>query len=352
MGALLDEVFEASENGDGNRTIQFDSSLNREATLQSSDMKEWKYEISEDGSNKKYSGTITISEANISEIDLDNLTNLNLSINGSLPKSEFEKKLSQDIDMSVELKKDSDDIVSLTIKKIEIKDSVTSLILSQFHSSAAYENENGSDNKTSLKFVKFDKVFLEGKSGDFTIKGDLQIPEYKENSSIDSDFTNSGWVPSILAFNGDIKDSKTKNEIIGKLRIKWLNAQDMDISKNSQEQPEADIAFEGTIKRDNHPDMVLKLNMNNQNKNTIKLSYSVKQSVLSIESIFDKEGKNGSVKFSSPEGIKITIPVKDGQIVYNPKPEVTKNGRLVGTLEERRGVPVIKYLDGTFESLP
>ena len=62
---------------------------------------------------------------------------------------------------------------------------------------------------------------------------------------------------------------------------------------------------------------------------------------------------NGTITLSTHTGLRATIKVENGDVVYGAESSVTRNGTPVGQLEERAGgVPVIAYTDGTFESLP
>ncbi|NNJ45777.1 MAG: hypothetical protein HKP62_07155, partial [Sulfurovum sp.] len=45
------------------------------------------------------------------------------------------------------------------------------------------------------------------------------------------------------------------------------------------------------------------------------------------------------------------LKVTDATIVYEGESTVTKDGLLIGTFEDREGLPVVKYTDGSFESI-
>ena len=62
--------------------------------------------------------------------------------------------------------------------------------------------------------------------------------------------------------------------------------------------------------------------------------------------------ENGDIVIEAATTIRAEIAIVDKEIDYENS-SVTKGGLVLGTVEESvAGVPVIKYIDGTFESLP
>ena len=61
---------------------------------------------------------------------------------------------------------------------------------------------------------------------------------------------------------------------------------------------------------------------------------------------------NGDVTVTTHTGIRADMKIENGDLVTDGTGTVTKDAKVLGALEEREGVPVIKYIDGSFESLP
>ncbi len=164
---------------------------------------------------------------------------------------------------------------------------------------------------------------------------------------------NSGYVPTKIVFNGKLSNTSNDSYIWGKVDIDWLNAKTINLVNGDGEIAELNLSINGKLKISNRPEMILNLGYANTNeKNQFTLNYVYGSTSLTGRGDFDISGKNGEIVLSSHNGIKAVIKVQNGKIVYGSQSIVTRNGEVVGELQERRGVPVIKYVDGTFESLP
>jgi hypothetical protein len=167
------------------------------------------------------------------------------------------------------------------------------------------------------------------------------------------DLYNSGRLPKKMTLEGSIINTATKGAINGKLSLDWLNASTMDLGENSEEEPSVDVKIVGKIKMPERPEMILNIGYKNpENKNNFTFSYAYDTTTIDGTGAFDKEMKNGTIILNSGNGVKSTILVENGETIYGPRSSVTRYGRHIGQLEEREGLPVIKYTDGTFESLP
>ncbi len=174
------------------------------------------------------------------------------------------------------------------------------------------------------------------------------------NIHLDSDenFYNSGKLPKKVLFEGTIVNTKTKSQLSGMLSVDWLNAATFDFNAENPF-PHVDVTYAGMLKRAGYKDMTLMLGYKNATeRNLFSFSYAYDATSINGTGDFDKEMKNGLVKLNSHNGIEAKIAVKDGDVVYGSKSSVTKDNRKIGELQDRKDVPVIKYEDGTFESLP
>lgn len=165
---------------------------------------------------------------------------------------------------------------------------------------------------------------------------------------------NSGVVPKKATFVGNLKNTKTSGEINAEINVDWKNAVTMDLTKDSEDKAELDVSLKGKIKMPNRPEMILNLGFDSSEaSNKYNLSYQYDTTVLNGKATFtDPDDENGTVEFTGTSGIKLLVKVENGETLYGADSPVTRNGRKIGELQERDDVPVIKYVDGSFESLP
>jgi hypothetical protein len=161
---------------------------------------------------------------------------------------------------------------------------------------------------------------------------------------------NSGWLPNDITFAGAI--SRTGASMEGTLNAKWLNADTMDLDSEDAT-PLVNITFNGKLQMPERPEMLATLTFENTaTHNTIGASYTYGSTVINMSALFDTDMENGDIEVTTHTGLRADLKITNGALVTDGTGTVTKDGALVGTLEERANVPVIKYIDGSFESLP
>lgn len=161
---------------------------------------------------------------------------------------------------------------------------------------------------------------------------------------------NSGWLPNDITFTGAI--SRTGASIEGTLNAKWLNAKTIDL-ENSLEVPFVNVTLNGKLQMPERPLMLMSLSFENDaTHNTLGASYSYDATVINMSALFDTDMNNGDVVITTHTGLQADINIVDDGITTAVTGTITKDGGLVGTLEERLDVPVVAYTDGSFESLP
>jgi len=176
--------------------------------------------------------------------------------------------------------------------------------------------------------------------------GNIVVNQGWSWSGSTKEISNSGWLPSDITFIGAI--SRTGASMEGTLNAKWLNVATMDLE--SSDEPLVKVAFNGKLQMPSRPEMLTTLIFENDaSHNTIGASYTYGSTVINMSALFDSEMDNGDVEITTHTGLKADIKVQGNTTISGT---VTKDGSLVGTFEERSDVPVIKYVDGSFESLP
>ena len=294
----------------------------------------WSYTIDD-----KYDGNISIPEK-FSDFNISNFDKETFKLNGDLPKS-------KDTDIMINLEKTNDG-AKLDIDKITLNSGEDSLTISPLLADISY-NYDANEDLTKDEVFKLKKAALKGKFQDFDIDGTLTVPSYVQNSSLkDLKDKNEGYIPSSLMFNGTIKDSKTENEFAGTLNAVWHDAANFDISQEDSK-PDATISFDGTLKRKNTAQIKLNLGADIK-KDELTLGFESGEHKINTVSHVNEQG-DGTIKITTPDGLEATIKLVNGEIDYDNSSDIKVNGRKVGELVDRKGVPVIKYTDGTFESL-
>ncbi len=175
------------------------------------------------------------------------------------------------------------------------------------------------------------------------------------NTSTDSDIKigNSGYIPNSMTLNGSIKNVQTDTEFSGMAGVSLLNAADINVS--ADEDPHARVTLSGTLKRAGLDDMSLNLELEHNPDTKVTdttLAYVYGATTVNAQGTYNENTKEGNVTVTSGNGLAITVVFDQDGIDYNATTPLTKDGKVVGTLDNETGVDRIKYIDGSFESLP
>ena len=181
-------------------------------------------------------------------------------------------------------------------------------------------------------------------------------------------FGNSGFVPSKLSFVGSIKNTQTSGEINGTVNIELLNATTINLVNydNIQNITPGEIALKvdisGRLNMPSRPETLVNLSYetkvdDDEHRHSIAGSYSHNTTILTLAGSIDKSGKNANIVLTDGAGVEASFILSDDSFVNGNAANstgslVTKDGQVVATIEERGDdLLVIKYLDGSFESI-
>ena len=340
----------------------------------------WNYEINVSGETTA-SGTITLPSENPDDLSLKTYTGtLTAKFDGIVPL-EFEnsvanghQRLKADISMT---KQDYGSDVA--INNVSLASETASVAMKDLKLKAYYDFDG---DEVVMDHVIFDTVTLDANATPYNFSGTLSVPQYVQNGSIkdngfmvegsssgaipvpdqrqprdtdsaDEGFYNSGYLPKKIVFDGSITNSSNHGYIKGKVTVDWLNAQAMNLNGSSNAKAVVDVSVTGKIKAPERPEMMINLGFTNpSNRSNLRFVYAYDNTIINGTGAFDKEGENGTITLTTLNGLKATIKVVNGDVVYGTQSNVTKDGTKIGELQDKAGVPVIKYTDGTFESLP
>jgi len=165
---------------------------------------------------------------------------------------------------------------------------------------------------------------------------------------------NSGWIPSKMVFEGNLTNNLTNSTLSGKVAVELLNAATIDVYNN--ETPQIQLTISGVLERPQFDTLYLDLKYKNdpikvETQNMFNLSYVYGNTSVNLDAILDKDMNNGTVSLSSGSGLKNDIAIANGDIDFDKTTPLTKDGSVIGELDNALGVPRIKYVDGTFETL-
>jgi len=173
-----------------------------------------------------------------------------------------------------------------------------------------------------------------------------------KNSWTNDSFQNSGNYPSEITFDGKLTNNATTAYLNAKIDAKWTNIADANLSSNTYK-PDLDITANGTLARPSYPDMKVNLGyIQNATDKTVNVTYVNGDTSITAKSVMPQNNNgNATVDISSTSGIIAKIVTVHGKIDYKASTLTNTSGKTVGYFEDRAGVPIIKYQDGTFESL-
>ena len=218
-------------------------------------------------------------------------------------------------------------------------------------------------NRTEIPFG-FDEI-----EGELTISDEMNLNNYSnlhledcENASItvseqysgywtNTEPNNSGYLPSDISFNGKLTNTNDNSYFEGLLNAKWIDATDANL--NSEEYtPKLQLDLSGSLQMPASPLMSVTIAYDNTNGNIIDTTYAYGDLSVTTHDTFDETLENGTINITASTGIKSSIVVVAGDIDYANSTLTTTDGKILGTYEDRSGVPTVVYIDGTFESLP
>ena len=181
---------------------------------------------------------------------------------------------------------------------------------------------------------------------------------------------NSGYIPKVLRFEGKVKNNKTSGELSGKVNVDLTGIAGLDvediinkdkINMNALENASFKVSINGELIMPKRPktlvNMGYEMKASNSKRHNIVASYAHDSTLLSLDASVDDKIENGHLVFTNGSGIKVSFLLHDGVLIdgnsHNASGSImTKNGKVVATIEKRKGnVFIIKYLDGSFETI-
>lgn len=317
-------------------------------------------EVGENGEN--YNGTITVPTSILNgTVDFNSFTTLNIEVNGTFPTELYYSDSgpvasgTQNFQGSVTITKNSEG-ANITLAGTVSSNGAT-FMLNKASGEIGYSEINTTNSEPD--YFKLNSIIVKGNDSNYTIDGNITVNNYVQNETLKNDspdkITNSGWLPNSISFAGVISRNDKTASLEGIINALWKDANSSNIT-NNQYIPMVDVNISGKLKMPERPIMLVNIEFeNNATNNIFSVNYSYDTTSIDLESLMDKEMKNGIVNISTYAGIQANIKIANGDIVTGSDEnasKVTKDGALLGWFEYRDGATVIKYIDGSFESFP
>jgi predicted small lipoprotein YifL len=168
----------------------------------------------------------------------------------------------------------------------------------------------------------------------------------------DDDPNNSGYLPSDISFKGKLSNNADKSYFEGSISAKWVDVANADLD-NEDYIAKLKVAMKGALQMPESPLMSVSLSFDNTSKDSvIDTTYVYDKLSVTSHSVLDPQLENGTVNVSASTGVKATLKLVNDEIDYKDSTLTNADGDTLGTFVDLSGVPTIRYVDGSFESLP
>jgi hypothetical protein len=301
-----------------------------------------------------------LSVPNIEKVSLLGTDTIHVVASGTFPK-QMDKiaeltttENSQKFDLKADITKPTDANASIKLQA-NVEDNGTTLMLNDLDVDVNYDIEKSDENQNFKNIgVKVNKLLVVAITPAYKMSGNLSLEEYVTNKTLTQ---NRGSMPSKLKFRGGVTNIATKGDISGNIDVTLKNAKDINLTDVKVQDLDLKVDMSATIKMPNRPAMTSSVNYDTDNMSysdhyKLNFYYNYDKTAISGIASFDKSRKYGTINLSSGSGVAMKVVIIAGKVAYGNRSQVTRNGKVIGELQERENVPVIKYIDGSFESLP
>jgi len=302
-----------------------------------------------------------LSVPNIEKVNLLSTDTIQVVASGTFPKLMDKiatlktEQNSQKFNLESNITKSADNNVTIKIFNTVVEENGTKLIINTLDTDVNYDIEKLAQNQNITNIeVKLKTLLVGAITPIYKMSGNLTLEEYVTNKTLTQ---NRGSVPSKLKFRGGITNITTKGDISGNIDVILKNAKDINLTDIKVQDLDLKVDMSATIKMPDRPAMTSSVNYDTDNMSysghyKLNFYYNYDKTAISGLASFDKSRKYGTINLSSGSGVAINVAIINGKVAYGNRSQVTRKGKVIGELQDRDGVPVIKYIDGSFESLP
>jgi len=287
---------------------------------------------------------------NADDVNMSDFDEIHMVLHGTVPADSYRETETFDLNITMEK---TDFGADMQLKNISLANDNTQLAISDLRVSAFYENKLDEEGA----YYQFHSIGFNGRCYNYEAMGLFKITDYVQNETL-LNGENENWLPSAYSFEGSIKNTAQHSEISGLISAVLKNAS--TVTKEGEK--EYDVKVNGLMDVPERPKINVALTYNNavdteETYHHFTVDYNYGTMSINVQGVMDKEEENGNVTITSGDGVKFYIVIVGGDVVEGDPDTgtgsiVTYNGKLIGTLEYRSSIVVVKYIDGSFESLP
>jgi len=174
---------------------------------------------------------------------------------------------------------------------------------------------------------------------------DIEFHNYGSWGYDDEKLNNSGWLPNKANFTGSI--TSTTDSLNGVLSLEWLDAKTNN--PDDEKDPEVKATLNGKLQMKDRPELTINLNLDTQARE-FSADYTYDKTVINLTATETIKDDKSTVTYHTTNqlGDVLDIVEKDDAAISG---SLTKDGKELGSVEEREDAPIIKYIDGSFETL-
>ncbi len=202
------------------------------------------------------------------------------------------------------------------------------------------------DDVTDIQRAEPEFIVAEADLKDYKIKGIFTFSDFKK-SSLDK---NGGYLPEISKFEGTLNALETNSSFKGDLEIRL---KDIENVSSKEKRPLSEIKLAGELFIPDHEKILVTLYSDELQKDKFynEVSYTFGNKTIFLSGDTERKDKvlNWDLAIRNQNGVVMHV---IGNERGDFEGDVKRNGKLVGTFETLNSIPIVRYKDGTFESIP
>ncbi|NPA81266.1 MAG: hypothetical protein GXO31_01525 [Epsilonproteobacteria bacterium] len=201
---------------------------------------------------------------------------------------------------------------------------------------------------SSIKSVRPQFIVLELSISQYLLKGTFRFYDYKTNNTFKR---NGHELPSLTKFTGRFQTQKTDTKFNGDLQLKIKNFDQIDFDKDEKLLYEAKMAGEFYLPQRDKILLTIYSDEISNNKYYTEVTYTSNNKSLFASGDITKNQDYFSWDITIRNEKAISMHVI-GDEKGDFRGEVTKNNEIIGKFEKLNDLPIVRFKDGTFESIP
>lgn len=354
---IIDVILKAIQNGQLEAVAIIGDGAGMKLTVAKVSATIWNYKF---GKDDIFSGSVTVPTDNPTiYMDANNYSSLTFKFTGTLPEYRYSDVIARDDVSDIGKQSLKGDMV-VTNESGVIKITMTNGLI---ESSTDNQKINVSKMVTRSNqlsggdYDQLEEVVFSGNLKEYQVDARIDIPKYTKNALVKE---NGGYLPNQIVFTGYIYNTQNATKLDAQIIADWKDLSSVSQSVIDKYAYEAliDLSINGTIRIGEQAENIVNMRFENYSNGSrdIDISYTGEGMVANTTSTFSSvKGDNGVINVTNNKGIKGYFIIQNGSVVEGDinggGSTITKDGSLIGLVAYREGILIVKYTDGSFESL-